>query len=123
MGKRQLVEYHELEGVGGQGHMQNETPAQQRFRGRTTEAFLQRDWPKPELPARRALVIGGYVKTSRFEIILDAVGHVGSVEYDLEKDAFRVAAQTATTATLRVKNSDGTGRISRVECERMKPAR
>lgn len=106
-GRGQLVTYHELAGVGdNRNHYGNETPDQQKFRARVAAEFLQAHRTPPTLPPRGQLAIGGYVKTSRFEVLLESIDHVGRVEYDLAKKEFTVRAPTSARATIRFRRGD-----------------
>ncbi len=117
-GRGALVTYHELAGVGdNRNHYANETPAQQKLRGRAAAEFLQAHRTPPALPERGTFVVAGYLKTSRFEVVLDSIDHVGRVDYDLGAGTFQVRAATSKRATLRVKRADGWEQRD-VVCER-----
>lgn len=121
-GRGGLVTYRELAGVGDdRRHNANETKEQQTARTRAAEAFLRAHRAPPTLPPSGSLVVAGYVKTARFEVLLDSIDRVGRVDYDLPTGTFQVHAATACTprmhATLRVRVGDG-WRESKVECAR-----
>lgn len=103
LGKGDLVTYYELEGVGLEGHWGGITPAQQEFRRATDEAFLGKRSGPVAIPRQGRFVIGGFVKTKVFEVILDSIDHIGEVVYDLDADRFDIAAPTAASALLRVR--------------------
>ena len=114
-GKGHLITYHELKGVGHailKGHI---TPGQEALRKRAIEAFLGDD-PQPiHIPRSARFVVAGYLKTREFEVVLDSVDHVGSVEYDLEQGFYRITAPTAREALLRLRREDGTWKERHVE--------
>jgi len=115
-GRGGLVTYHEMAGVGDHRlHNANETKAHQTSRVRTSEAFLRAHQEPPALPPSGSLVVAGYVKTARFEVILDSIDRVGRVDYDLAAGTFTVRAPTATQATLRVLR-DGRWHASQIDC-------
>jgi len=105
LGKWPLVTYHELPGVGTRSHWGNITPAQESFRKQTGDAFLRLD-PRPaEAPGRGRFAVAGYLKTRRFEIILDSIDSVGIVEYDVDAARYQVRSRTARSAVLRVRGA------------------
>ncbi len=116
LGRGALVTYHELIGVGDHRlHYANETKEQQTQRTRTSEAFLRTRRDPPVLPPAGSFVVAGYLKTSRFEVILDSIDRVGRVDYDLAAGKFTIRAATAQRATLRVREG-ATWRQSEVAC-------
>ena len=117
-GRGALVTYHEQAGVGDHRHNGNETKAQLAFRNRTSDDFLRTHRTPPLLPERGSFIVAGYVKTARFEVMLDSVDRVGRVEYDLPAGRLDVFAPTARTATVRLRQPDGTWTQSEVACRR-----
>ncbi|MDP3072884.1 MAG: alpha/beta fold hydrolase [Opitutaceae bacterium] len=117
-GRGALVNYHEQAGVGDNRlHNANETKEQLAFRTRTGEQFLRTHRTPPVLPERGAFVVAGYLKTARFEVVLDSIDRVGRVDYDLATGRFEVRAATARRAILRVRSgSGGDWRETEVEC-------
>lgn len=117
-GRGALVTYHELAGVGDhRGHFANESKEQQIFRNRTGEDFLRRHRTPPVLPPRGSFVVAGYLKTSRFEVILDSIDRIGRVDFDLATSRFTVRSATSRQAILRVRPSaDAPWVESTVEC-------
>ena len=88
------------------------------FRNRTGEQFLRTHRTPPVLPERGTLVVAGYLKTARFEVVLDSIDRVGRVDYDLAAGRFDVRSATARRATLRVRNGPaGEWRQSEIECK------
>ncbi len=118
-GRGALVTYHEQTGVGDHRHNGNETREQLAFRSRAGEEFLRTHRTPPVLPERGSFVVAGYVKTSRFEVILDSIDRVGRVDYDLAAGGYEVRAASAQRATLRVRSGpDDPWRESQIECRR-----
>jgi acetyl esterase/lipase len=112
LGKGGLVEYHEFKGVGDRKHFGNITPEQESFRLNAAREFLGRD-PQPlQLPAQGRLIVGGYVKAKRLEVILDSIDHVAAVDYDLEAGHVAVSGPSARQATVRIRQADGAWRES-----------
>jgi predicted peptidase len=113
LGKGALIAYHEFPGVGdGRDHYAHETAAQRRFRLETGTAFLGQHRSPPALLSAGRLIVAGYLKTARFEVVLDSIDHVAQLDYDLAALRFELRAANARAATLRVRNPDGTWRSS-----------
>ncbi|MBI5692315.1 MAG: alpha/beta fold hydrolase [Verrucomicrobia bacterium] len=117
-GKGALVTYHEQTGVGDNRlHDANETPAQKAFRAKVGTEFLVLNRTPPALPPRGSFIVAGFLKTARFEVILDSIDRVGRVDYDLGTGRFHVFAATAQRATVRVRQGNGWSQ-KEVQCER-----
>jgi len=119
-GRGALVTYHELAGVGDNRlHYANETKEQLMFRNRKDAAFLKDHRVPPVLPASSTFVVAGYLKTSRFEVILDSIDRIAFLEYDLAANQFTLKSENAKKATLRVrKESASAWQQSEIECKR-----
>lgn len=117
-GRGALVTYHEQAGVGDHRHNGNETKEQLAFRNRTGDQFLRTPRTPPAVPDRGTFTIAGYLKTARFEVILDSIDYVGRVAYDLPAGRFEVFAPTARKAVVRVRQPDGTWTQSETLCRR-----
>ncbi|MBI5772114.1 MAG: alpha/beta fold hydrolase [Verrucomicrobia bacterium] len=123
-GRGALVTYHEQAGVGDHRHNGNETREQLAFRNRAGKEFLLAHRTPPVLPERGSFVVAGYLKTARFEVILDSIDRVGRVDYDLAAGRFEVHSESAKRATLRVrKDAGGEWQQSEVECKRTSQAK
>jgi len=55
------------------------------------------------------------VKTRAFEVIFDSIDSIGTVTYDLDHGTFAISARTATSAVLRVRQTDSAWRETRVK--------
>gem|GEM_PF-1134648 len=64
--------------------------------------FNQQHPTPPELPNRGRLVVAGYLKTRRFQVILPSINAVASCEYDL-KDAVSFELAGGLPGTVRVR--------------------
>lgn len=118
LGKGNLVEYHELKGVGTRNHWGGITPEQEKFIDDVSREFMARPTREAFIPCRGSLAIAGYLKTRSFEVILDSIDRVGMVSYDLDASRFDIAAPTAKTALLRVRTSEGEWAACRVDTRR-----
>ena len=117
LGKGALVTYHEFPGVGDhRDHFAHETSAQQAQRIKAGVDFLARYSAAPQLPSTGRAVVAGYLKTSKFEVILDSIDRVAQLEYDLAANRFEIFAPTARTATLRIRRSDSTWDMRQIVC-------
>jgi hypothetical protein len=120
-GRGHLVTYHEFAGVGHPGHYGGITPEQKRLLETEGPAFLKVETPPPDLPARGSFVVAGYLRTRRFEVVLESVGRLGRLEYDLTADEFRLESTRPLTAELRVRRPDGSWRTSHLESGGRRP--
>ena len=100
-GKAKLIEYLELEGVGGRGHFDNLTEVQTARRRALVDRHLGLARRPVEIPRQGRFVVAGYLKTRHFEVILDSVDRIGEVTYDLDRAVFELSSSTARSATLR----------------------
>jgi len=105
--KGHLISYYELKGVGHPGHYGGITPPQKEFRRKTSSSFLKMTNRVVEIPAKGRFMVGGYLKTRRFEVVLESLDRLAELEYDLARSLFRLHALTPLKATLRRCESDG----------------
>jgi len=107
-GKSALVTYRELKGVGASGgHYGGIRPTQEAYRERMGRSFLGQPSGPVEIPARGRFVVAGYLKISRFEVVLESIDRVGTLAYDLSRDAFSLAAARPLRGILRVRTPSG----------------
>lgn len=100
--KGELVRYVELPGVGAtKGHWGQATEQQLADIFQQAEALRTQHRQPVQLAERGRLVIGGYVYTKSFSIVLDSVDKVATVDYDLVAGTFQVVSDTACRYTLR----------------------
>ncbi len=116
LGTRHRIEYFELLGVAATGgHFGGITPEQEARR----QALIQRQLAPPRqpviLPRRGRMTVAGYLKTRAFEVIFDSIDSIGTVTYDLDHGTFAISARTATSAVLRVRQTDSAWRETRVK--------
>jgi dipeptidyl aminopeptidase/acylaminoacyl peptidase len=105
-GKGEWVSYFELKGVGHPGHYGGSTPAQEEFRLTAGEAFLKDRPALVSIPEKGYLVVGGYLKTHDFEVVLENINRVGEIHYDLNTSSFALHALKPCKARLRVRQPD-----------------
>jgi pimeloyl-ACP methyl ester carboxylesterase len=101
-GKESLVDYLELSGTGIKGHFGGITPQQNQEMRARQKAHLAAHGQPIEIPPKGRFVVAGYLKTKRFEVVLDHIDHVAEVVYDLEAGRFDIRARAAKTATVKV---------------------
>ena len=100
-GKAGLIEYLELAGVGGRGHFDNITEQQTARRRALVDRHLGLARRPVEIPRQGRFVVTGYLKTCRFEVLLDSVDRIAEMTYDLDRSVFELSSSTARSATLR----------------------
>jgi hypothetical protein len=115
-GKEKLVRSLILPGVGGTGHLQGITPAQERERQDLVARHRQTHPTPPRLPAAGTMVIAGFLDTKRFRVDLESVGQLALLDYDL--DAGRFALQAPSCRNARILLAD-TGRELSIPCRRL----
>jgi len=106
-GKTHLVVYHELAGVGSPGHYGGITPEQSQLRDNAGARFLQENRQLIEIAPQGQFVVAGYLRTRRFDVVLQSVDRVAVLHYDLTKDRFALTAEKPVAAALRIRRSDG----------------
>ena len=81
-------------------------------------AFLDQHTQPPTLPAKGKLIVAGYVKTKRFQILLPSVDSITECEYDLTSGSLslRLRGDEAGTVTIRTPTgADGEWREQQFE--------
>lgn len=106
-GKGGLVVYHELVGVGTRSHWGNITPEQETFLKVHGDGFLGEEARVIETPTRGRFTVAGYLKTKRFEVVLDSIDRVAALDYDLDAGRFDLKGASAKKATIRGRLPDG----------------
>lgn len=100
LGKGDLVTYKKLIGIGGQGHFTNITPE-----GMDQVVKFCEDQRKPHkevvrIPRKGRMVIGGYLYTKDFTVILDSIDNLAWIDYDLDRNQFCVTGVSESEYTL-----------------------
>ena len=91
LGKESLVKYLELEGVGTAAHFGNATKEQmeQLDEFRKTEKTKYRT--PVSIPRKGEMVVGGYLFTKEFSIVLPSIDDIALLKYDLDKNSFELS--------------------------------
>lgn len=84
-GKGDLVSYFEMKGVGTRSHTGNATKEQLDQAHRESQANRKANQTPIELPKKGRLVIGGFLVTKHFKVILADQGKMAAINYDLDK--------------------------------------
>jgi len=101
LGKGHLVRYDELLGVGAANHWDQATDEQ------LSHIFSQSDRNRIEhaepvrLQPKGKLVVGGYVITKHFSVVLDSIDRTATVDYDLSAGTIAVTSETGCGYTIR----------------------
>ncbi len=90
LGKSDRVTYLELPGVGAQGHWSNITPEQERLRDDFCASAQQTHCTPVQIPRRGTMIVGGYLFTKAFSVVLDSIDDFGKVTYDLDAMTFQL---------------------------------
>ncbi|NOU64622.1 prolyl oligopeptidase family serine peptidase [Paenibacillus sp. LMG 31461] len=86
------LDYWELEGVGTREHWGHATQQQMVEIHSRSEQHRARHATPIDMPERGRFMIGGYLFTKRFSIVLDSLDHMAMVDYDLVQKQFIVTS-------------------------------
>ncbi len=100
LGKRDLVTYRELPNVGTSDHWGRATPEQLAAIARESEENRTKHARPVVLPRKGRLIVGGYLFTKAFSVVLDSIDKTAVVDYDLDKDEFKVTCDGPCTYDL-----------------------
>jgi len=115
--KGHLLSYYEFKGVGRPGHYSGMTSAQEEFRLKTGTEFLRAANRIVSIPEKGRFMVGGYLKTRRFEIVLESLNRLAEIEYDLSRSFFRLHALTPLKAVLKLPEKDGSWNETMIESD------
>ncbi len=87
-GKKDLVDYLELAGIGGTGHFENATAEDLATIESRSAQNLAQHKKRPQLARSGSLVVAGYLVTRYFTVFLAEVGQLAQLDYDLDKKSF-----------------------------------
>lgn len=100
LGKETLVEYMELEGVGTRSHWGNATDTQMALMEERSESNREANRGAIMLPSNGRMVVGGYLFTKQFSIVLESIDQMAIVDYDLTTDTFTVTSSQPCSYTI-----------------------
>lgn len=93
LGKDDLIEYMEMGGIGGEkDHWANATEEQMIMVKDLSEQNRVRNRTPIEIPDKGEMVVAGYLYTKKFSVILDSIDKVAILQYDLDRDAFKITS-------------------------------
>jgi len=118
LGKGHLVKYIELPGVGGKTHWEHITPEHDALVKQTSDSFLRSHRTPAHLPRSGRFVVAGYLKTKMFEVVLDSLDHIATLDYDLDRDEFILTAPSARRAHVALRRNDGSFEHREIHIER-----
>jgi pimeloyl-ACP methyl ester carboxylesterase len=101
LGKESLVTYRELPNVGTNAHWGRATKEQIAQFGRESEQNRARHTTPVTIPRRGRMVVGGYLVTKAFSVVLDSVDKTAVIDYDLDKNEFKVTCDGPGTYQLK----------------------
>lgn len=101
------IRYLEWPNVGDRQHWTNMTGEQRDQLRRSVRSWLLAHDSPPVLPDSGAFTVAGFLKTRRFEVLLEDIDRIGSLRYEIADSAgpwrFVLTAPTSPGATLRVR--------------------
>lgn len=100
LGKGDLVTYKKLVGIGGKDHFTNITPEGMDQVVEFCETQRSAHRQPVRIPRKGRMVIGGYLYTKDFSVILDSIDKLASIEYDLDRQLFRITGVEENEYTL-----------------------
>ncbi len=100
------IRYLEWPNVGDRRHWTHMTGEQRNRLRRSVRSWFLAHRRPPDLPESGELTVTGFLKTRRFEVLLESIDRIGTVSYDISNPAgpwrFLIGAPTSSEATLRV---------------------
>jgi predicted peptidase len=102
LGKGGLIRYFELPGVGTRDHWGNATKEQLAEIARQSEENRQTNRKPITLAQQGQLLVGGYVYTKSFSVVLDSSDKVAVLDYDLDLGEFRITCDVKCGYTITV---------------------
>ena len=94
LGKDDLIEYMEMGGIGGEkDHWANATEEQMIMVKDLSEQNRVRNRTPIEIPDKGEMVVAGYLYTKKFSVILDSIDKVAILQYDLDRDVFKITSE------------------------------
>jgi len=102
LGKGALVEYLKLIGIGGKDHFTNITDAQMAQVRQFCDRQRKQHTVPVEIPRTGRMVIGGYLFTKAFSVMLDSMDKLAYIDYDLDAQRFEISGVSEQEYTLQV---------------------
>ncbi|TMV52690.1 hypothetical protein FE783_00390 [Paenibacillus mesophilus] len=100
-GKGRLVRYDELPGVGAANHWDQASDEQLAYIFGQSDVNRSLHREPIRLAPKGRLVVGGYVITKHFEVVLDSPDRMAIVDYDLHSGSFAVTCESPGGYTIR----------------------
>lgn len=104
-GKRELLTYMKLHGVGGVDHFTNITPEGMKAVHRFCDAERKKHMSPIRIPRKGSMVIGGYLVTKEFSVMLNDKNKVARIDYDLDAKQFNIIGADEGEYVIRVPQS------------------
>lgn len=99
-GKSPLVTAHLLKGIGGQGHYDGATPQEYADMIHWAKQHRKKHNAPISLASKGTLLVGGYLFTKHFSVVLDSPHKLAVLEYDLEDNRFTLRCDEPCEYTL-----------------------
>lgn len=115
-GKAGLVACREFAGVGSPNHFDGMTADMQRLHQTLVARHHATHRQAPVLPEAGMMVVAGFLRTKRFEVLLENINQVALLHYDLSGGSFELSAPSCSVASIRSCGSSG---WQQFECRRI----
>ncbi len=100
LGKTELIQYEELPNVGNRAHWGNADAEQMERIRRMSEENRVCNRKKTVLPSKGTLIVGGYLFTQNFSVVLESLDKTAVLEYDLPQKKFILHAHEGCICTI-----------------------
>ena len=89
-GKHEMLTYLKLPGIGGADHFTNITPEGMAAVREFCDSERKKHMSPVRIPRRGSMVIGGYLVTKDFSVMLNSKNKVARIDYDLDEAKFKI---------------------------------
>ena len=89
-GKHEMLTYLKLPGIGGADHFTNITQEGMAAVREFCDSERKKHMSPVRIPRRGSMVIGGYLVTKDFSVMLNSKNKVARIDYDLDEAKFRI---------------------------------
>lgn len=90
-GKKELLTYLKLHGVGGADHFTNITDEGMADVRKFCDSERKKHMTPVQIPRKGSMVIGGYLVTKEFSVMLNSIDKVARIDYDLDEGTYKIS--------------------------------
>ncbi len=106
--KMDLIQYCELPGVGGRGHLENATPEQLALIAGLCKRHRLAHRSPVQIPERGRMVVAGYLFTKHFSVVLDSLDQMAEIHHDRSREEFQLISPVACRAVVEITATQNT---------------